>query len=162
MTSPVLVTRAPQAGDANDLALLLAQLGYPADAQDIPDRLAAFDSNPAAYARVAVSEGHVVGLATAHVIRSLHKSEVVAMLTVLVVDERARGKGVGRMMVHEAEEWAVRCGASAISLTSALRRTGAHDFYRQLGYEHTGVRLAKVLTPSPAPASIGHHASRAK
>ena len=84
------------------------------------------------------------------------------MLTMLVVHERARGKGIGRMMVHEAEEWAVRCGASAISLTSALRRTEAHDFYRQLGYEHNGVRLAKVLTPTPAPASAAHRVSRAK
>jgi GNAT superfamily N-acetyltransferase len=158
----MLVLRAPVADDARDIASLLAQLGYPASAPDIPDRLSAFGNSPSAVAWVAELDGGVVGLATAHVIRSLHKSEVVAMLTVLVVDERARGKGIGRVMVQEAEEWAVRCGASAISLTSALRRTEAHDFYRRLGYEHTGVRLAKVLTPSLAPASIGHRVSRAK
>jgi GNAT superfamily N-acetyltransferase len=158
----MLVLRAPRADDAPDIASLLAQLGYPASAPEIPERLSAFGASPNAVAWVAELDGSVVGLATGHVIRSLHKSEIVAMLTMLVVDERARGKGVGRMMVQEAEEWAAMRGASAISLTSALRRTDAHDFYRRLGYEHTGVRLAKVLTPSPAPASTGHRVSRAK
>lgn len=144
----MLVLRPPHAADANDLASLLGQLGYPADPREIPARLSAFASGSTAIARVAELQGRVVGLATAHVIRSVHKPEVVAMLTVLVVDERARGSGVGRAMVREAEAWAAAQGASAISLTSALRRTDAHEFYKRLGYEQTGVRLAKVLTPS--------------
>ena len=144
----MLVLRAPQAVDAGAIASLLGQLGYPATARDIPDRLAAFGAGPASAAWVAELDGAVVGLATAHVIRSLHKTDVVAMLTMLVVEEHARGKGVGRAMVQSAEAWAVAHGASAISLTSALRRTDAHDFYKRLGYEHTGVRLAKVLTPT--------------
>ena len=147
----MLVLRAPHAGDASDLASLLGQLGYPADPREIPARLSAFESGSTALAWVAELQGRVVGLVTAHVIRSLHKTEVVAMLTVLVVDERSRGSGVGRAMVRTAEEWAVSQGASAISLTSALRRTDAHEFYKRLGYEQTGVRLAKVLTPSRAP-----------
>lgn len=148
----MLVLRPPHAGDANDLASLLGQLGYPADPREIPARLSAFASGSTAIAWVAELQGRVVGLATAHVIRSLHKAEVVAMLTVLVVDERARGSGVGRAMVREAEAWAVSHGASAISLTSALRRGDAHEFYKRLGYEQTGVRLVKVLTPTRAPA----------
>ena len=148
----MLVLRAPHAGDASAIASLLGQLGYPATARDIPERLAAFGTGPMAVAWVAELDGNVVGLATAHVIQSLHKTEVVAMLTVLVVDERVRGKGIGRAMVRKAEEWAIAQGASAISLTSALRRTDAHDFYKGLGYEHTGVRLVKVLTPSPGRA----------
>ena len=146
----MLVLRAPRPGDATGVASLLGQLGYPADPRDIPARLSAFGSG-STIAWVAEMHDRLVGLATAHVIRSLHKSEVVAMLTVLVVDERARGSGVGRAMVQKAEEWAASQGASAISLTSALRRTDAHEFYRRLGYEQTGVRLAKVLTPNRAP-----------
>ena len=46
----------------------------------------------------------------------------------------------------EAEAWAKRRGAGKIALTSALHRVEAHDFYKRLGYEHTGVRLARELS----------------
>ena len=139
--------RFPRATDAGAIAGLLGELGYPAGAPDIPARLAAFGRQHGAAVWVAERDGDVAGLATAHVITSLHKAEPVAMLTVLVVAERHRQHGIGRALVRHAEAWAVAQGASVISLTSALRRTEAHEFYRELGYEHTGVRLAKPLRP---------------
>jgi len=153
ITSGMPVLRAPRAEDAGDLASLLSQLGYPADPRDIPARLSTLASSSTAEAWVAEVSGRVVGLATAHVIQSLHKPDVVAMLTVLVVDANTRHGGIGRALVQHAEAWAMARGATAISLTSALRRVDAHAFYRRLGYDQTGVRLGKVLTPGPVPAS---------
>jgi GNAT superfamily N-acetyltransferase len=145
----MILLREPKESDAQDLSELLAQLGYPANVADIPARLAALRSDPDAVVFVAESDGHVVGVVTAHVLRSLHRSELVAMLTLLVVAEAARRRGIGEQLVRHAEAWASARGTTAISLTSALRRTDAHAFYQALGYDHTGVRLAKTLTPTP-------------
>ena len=139
------VIRHPNPGDATDLAALLGQLGYPADAAEVPSRLRAFAPGSHAVAWVAELEGRVVGVATAHVIAAIHKPDAVAMLTALVVAESARGHGIGRALVLAAERWAVEQGASAISLTSAVRRTEAHAFYKRLGYDQTGVRLGRTL-----------------
>ena len=124
---------------------LLAQLGYPAGAEEVPDRIAALEREGNAVALVAEIDGVVVGLVTAHVIRAIASSTPVAWLTSLVVSERARGRGVGEALVRSAEAWARDRGATRIAVTSALHRTGAHEFYERIGYARTGVRLGRSL-----------------
>lgn len=138
--------RAPIQDDANDLAELMTQLGYPAAPSDMPSRLGKLTSDRDVLVIVAEQDRRVVGVASGHLLHSLHKTDVVAMLTVLAVHERARGMGIGRQLVARIEDWARSHGATTISLTSALRRTEAHAFYRTLGYEHTGLRLVKSLS----------------
>ena len=52
----------------------------------------------------------------------------------LVVDEGLRGRGVGRMLMRQAEVWALAQGCRAIRLRSNIVREGAHSFYERLGY----------------------------
>lgn len=137
--------REPTAADAAAIATLLEELGHPAEAHEIPARLHGLRQDPRALAFVAAIEGRIVGLATAHVIDALHAATPVAMLTMLVVASDVRGQGIGREMVQHAERWATSHGAGRITLTSALHREAAHDFYKRLGYAHTGVRLAREL-----------------
>ena len=139
--------RAPEPRDAAAIARLLGELGYPSDEQEVPARLESFSRQRDAAIWVAEHGGEVAGLATAHVITSIHRQDPVAMLTVLVVASPHQGHGVGGALLRHAEGWAAARGAHAISLTSALRRVEAHEFYRAHGYEHTGVRLAKSLDP---------------
>jgi GNAT superfamily N-acetyltransferase len=141
----MVIIRPPTDEDAEALSVLLGELGYPTGANEIPGRLAALRGDPRVAMWVAEVDESVVGLATAHIIASIHAPAPVAMLTVLVVSERARGRGIGARLVAEAEAFARARGAPKISLTSALHRAGAHEFYKRLGYEHTGVRLTKVL-----------------
>jgi GNAT superfamily N-acetyltransferase len=144
--------RPARADDASALSRLLGQLGYPSDADEIPDRLARLHSRPGTIALVAEDRGHVVGCVTVHLFSALHTSSPNAWLTALVVDEIARGKGVGSALLKRAEEWAIEHGAPRIALTSALRRKEAHEFYKTRDYEHTGVRLAKTLVKESDPA----------
>lgn len=137
--------RHPTLDDAASLARLVTDLGYSATEDEMADRLEAFSCQSNAEIWVSEHDGVVAGLATVHVITSIHKNEPVAMLTVLVVAEGQRGKGIGTALLRHAERWAVAQGATAISLTSALRRVDAHEFYKAHGYEHTGVRLARPL-----------------
>jgi GNAT superfamily N-acetyltransferase len=139
------VIRVARASDALDIAALAGHLGYPAEAADIPPRLAALEAAGRAVALVAEIDGRVVGLITSHILATLHHTEPVALLTTLVVSEGARGAGVGRELVRAAEDWARGEGAERMSVTSGLQRADAHQFYERLGYARTGVRFGKVL-----------------
>jgi GNAT superfamily N-acetyltransferase len=141
-----MLLRAPTDGDAPAIARLMGQLGYPSGPDDVLARLAAMRRDSATSEMwVAELDGRVVGMATAKELPSVHVSTPVVWLTVLVVDESVRGRGVGRRLVAEAEAWARVRGAPRISLTSAVHRKEAHEFYVRLGYTQTGVRLTKYF-----------------
>lgn len=137
--------RAPGPRDAADLAVLITELGYPATTEDVAERLARLEGAEGVFIRVAELDGSVVGLATCHRLLSLHKTEPVVWLTSLVVSSAHRGEGVGHRLVAACEEWAKEQGAERLSLTSAMHREAAHQFYINMGYEKTGVRLAKIF-----------------
>lgn len=140
---------APQ--DAPALGRLLTQLGYPTEALEIPDRLEKLYARPGTIALVAVMGGEPVGCVTVHLFPALHTNEPAAWLTAVVVEETVRGQGVGSALIKRAEEWANERGATRISLTSALRRKEAHEFYKARDYEHTGVRMTKIFQPTTPP-----------
>lgn len=141
--TPVAIRPAEDA-DAPELAALLAHLGYPADAADLPDRLLRLRSD-GDDAFVAVLDGVTVGLATVHSRAVLHVARPVAQLTALVVPPAMRGRGVGRALVAAAEQWARAQGADRLVVTTALHRAEAPLFYERLGFEHTGRRYVRKL-----------------
>ena len=117
--------RTPTAEDRHDLAELMTQLGYPCNPSEIPGRLERLGRDTNVLVSVAEHESKVDGVATGQILDANQKSEPVAMLTALVVLERARGMGIGSLLVAHVEQWARARDARAISLTSALRRTEA-------------------------------------
>jgi ribosomal protein S18 acetylase RimI-like enzyme len=54
----------------------------------------------------------------------------------VVVDESARGRGVGEALVKECIEVARRRGASIVELQSARSRVAANRLYERMGFEH--------------------------
>jgi ribosomal protein S18 acetylase RimI-like enzyme len=53
----------------------------------------------------------------------------------VVVDESARGRGVGEALTREALRLAADAGARSVDLTSRPSRTAANRLYRRLGFE---------------------------
>lgn len=53
----------------------------------------------------------------------------------LVVQETARGRGVGRSLVQKAIEMAEALGAEAVDLTTHPSREAANTLYKKLGFE---------------------------
>jgi GNAT superfamily N-acetyltransferase len=146
MKSADLRVRVPSPKDAPALAALVTQLGYPAPAEVMPDRLEKLLNSADSTVLVAEdAHGAVVGLMTARVFPVIHLDAPMAWLTALVVLESARGRGVGSLLLDRAENWAIQKGAHKISLTSAMHRTETHVYYDNRGYERSGLRFTKKL-----------------
>jgi GNAT superfamily N-acetyltransferase len=132
--------------DAATLAELVSVLGYPTTPTQMRERLAALTARLDYVTPVACWNDQVVGLTGAFLHLAIEHDRPVARLTGLVVHQDWRGRGVGALLMKHLEEWAHQQGAMAITLTSADHRHEAHEFYRHIGYEQTGVRFTKRLT----------------
>lgn len=139
--------RVAGAGDADAVAGLLAQLGYPADPGEIPARLAAVVAADGVVLCAGEPSGAVLGLVGVHAFPVLHAPAPAAYITALVVANGARGGGVGRALVAAAEAWARERGCGRLTVTSAEHRGDAHAFYPAAGLPYTGRRYSRPLPP---------------
>lgn len=133
--SPTLAVRVAGAEDASALANLSTQLGYPTDPVAIAARLGRIrDDAKAGEVFVAVG-AHGVVLGWTHVSMRINlEEEPFAELAGLVVDDVARGGGVGKALLCAAEEWARRRGCKRQRVRSNVIRERAHGFYLREGY----------------------------
>lgn len=84
---------------------------------------------------VALDESeNVVGCTFVEIQEDFVRPSRIAYVTYVAVDERFRKQGIGRKLLLAVEDICKRCNCSAIELTSANFRIGAHAFYESLGY----------------------------
>jgi GNAT superfamily N-acetyltransferase len=143
--------RAASHDDAPAIASLLGELGYPTDADRVRARIArvlgVHGTSPSDSVFIASAGGHddVIGMLSVHRFSALHDDADVALITALIVAERARGAGVGRQLVDRAVDTARRWGCTRLLVTTHVRRADAHAFYERIGFEFTGRRYVKAL-----------------
>lgn len=126
--------------DADEVARLLDQLGYPVDGATLALRLQALLARSDTHATfVAAAESvpgrpqplrGMVSVEWRLMIESGEQAEIVAMVT----DAAARRQGLGRRLIDAACAWARARGASAVVLHSNVVRPQAHAFYPALGF----------------------------
>lgn len=131
--------------DADDVARLLGELGYPCDLHEAADRIASILTNDRQVLVVARRGGAVCGLIALDFMYYLPLGTTTCRITALVVLPDARGVGIGRHLLLEAERRARAGGAARIELTSGAQRAEAHAFYRACGYRDSSVRFVKTL-----------------
>ncbi len=131
--------------DADDVARLLTQLGYPCDAADAAERIATVLHNDRQALILARSRGVVCGLLALDFMYYLPLDTTTCRVTALVVSTDARGQGLGRLLLRDAEHRARLGGAARLEVTSAGHRTEAHAFYRACGFSEGAVRFVKLL-----------------
>jgi GNAT superfamily N-acetyltransferase len=131
--------------DAPGIARLVTQLGYPATQAEIESRLAPILAHPDYAMWVAEDSGRVIGLTGVFVHLALEYDGFYGRLLGLVVEEAYRGRGIGRRLLDQTEQWLQERGVNKLTLTSGKQRTEAHKFYRRLGYAETGFRFGKDL-----------------
>lgn len=128
------------------IAALIEALGYPAAIGQVRARLERIARHPDHTTLVAVAEGDVVGMVGAYVTPSYEHDAPTGRITAMVVSDKAQRRGIGARLVAAAEDWVRAQGAGLMMLTSHNRRTGAHAFYRRLGYAETGKRFVKAFS----------------
>lgn len=80
-----------------------------------------------------LGDGEVSGYIHGELYRTLY-FETMCNLLGLAVSRKCRRMGLGRKLVQTCEEWAKQNGVHLMRVNSGMGRTGAHDFYRDMGY----------------------------
>jgi N-acetylglutamate synthase-like GNAT family acetyltransferase len=128
--------------DSDAIEKLIGQLGYSVSSADVAARLATIES-VGNCVLVAEIDGQVVGCLSTSTMTVLHRPAPVGRISMMVVDERYRSRGTGAEMVKAAERMLAEKGCQLVEVTSNLRRTDAHRFWKRIGYERTSARFAK-------------------
>ena len=142
--SPKLTIREAVAADAPQLTRLIVELGHAIDETNVRrnlDILLAGGMLPL----VAVREDDIVGMCGLSAMVTVHRDAPVGRISVMIVGEADRGRGIGALLVAEAEKRLSARGCRIVEVTSNMRRERAHRFYEKLGYERTSFRFMKLL-----------------
>jgi GNAT superfamily N-acetyltransferase len=126
--------RPASTGDAERIAALFTDEGYPAGPSAIVDRLERFASD---YSRVVVADldGEVLGFVAFHALPRFEHDDRILRVLALVVDPGARDRGVGHLLMKEAEQAGRDLGAAFIEVTSGHHRPEARRLYEAMGYD---------------------------
>jgi ribosomal protein S18 acetylase RimI-like enzyme len=135
--SPELVMR---------LRALIAQLSSSANAPT-DDELKRIAASPATRLLVALDEdGTVLGTLTLAVFRI--PTGVRAWIEDVVVDEAARGRGIGRALTQHALDLAHAEGARTVELTSRPTRAAANGLYTGMGFAVRDTNVYRFTAPA--------------
>jgi len=126
--------RAAKPADAEAIAHLSKELGYPAELKTVRERLRRILGRDDQRVVVAVvPNGAVCGWLQAHssvAVESGLRVEIVG----LIVSEQMRRRGVGRSLVEHAETWAAEISAETVVVRSNTKRVESRAFYPSLGF----------------------------
>jgi GNAT superfamily N-acetyltransferase len=131
--------------DAASVVGLLAELGYPCDADFARQRILGYTTRPSSAILIAEVEHQIRGFLAFDAQPLFHQDGNIGCIMALCVTNDARGGGVGRALVNRVEEIAKALGCTKIAVASGLQRVEAHTFYRDLGYEEITKRFVKQL-----------------
>jgi GNAT superfamily N-acetyltransferase len=129
--------------DAEIATELLRQLGYHVAQSELAARIAQLSTADGHYAAVVDDGQKISGLMHVYERPALEKPRA-AVVQSLVVEERARKTGVGRLLMGAAEVWARERGLHYVVLHTRIDRGDAHAFYERIGY--TRVATAHLMS----------------
>lgn len=134
MTDSATTIRPAIEADAETIASLFTDEGYPAGPSDIVARLTRFASD---HSQVLVAEhdGALLGFIALHALPRFEHDDRILRVLALVVDAGARERGVGRTLLAEAERVGVELDAAFIEITAGHHRPEARRLYESLGYD---------------------------
>ena len=129
-----ILLRLAGAGDAESIATLFTDEGYPVGTTDIVARLERFVT-PHARVIVAEHDGALLGFIAIHALPRFEHDDWIVRILALVVDAGARERGVGRALMAEAERVGREIDAAFNELTAGHHRPEARHLYESLGYD---------------------------
>jgi GNAT superfamily N-acetyltransferase len=120
--------------DAERLASLLTDEGYPAGSSDLAARIERYRVL-GSQVLVAEAGGEVVGFISVLVLPRFEVDDLFARITSLVVDAGVRERGIGRLLMEAAEEYAKGAGVAWLEVTAGHHRPDARRLFESLGYD---------------------------
>ncbi|MBV9619294.1 MAG: GNAT family N-acetyltransferase [Verrucomicrobia bacterium] len=144
-----VAVRRAEIGDAEVLADLMTQLGYPTRMSEMEMRMEAICADKIYATFVAIAEGKVCGMIGTRIGQSYEHNSPGGVILALVISEKMRGSGVGQALIAAVENDFAQRNIRRVAVYTHFRRTKAHEFYEKLGYTKNGFRLVKEL-PIPA------------
>ena len=132
--TPGIVLRPAVDADAERIAAIFTDEGYPAGPSAIVARLARF-GGPESEVVVADRGGEVIGFIAFHALPRFEHDDDVVRILALVVDAGARERGLGHVLMAEAEQFARERGAAFVEVTAGRHRPEARHLYESLGYD---------------------------
>ncbi len=115
-----------------ELCALASELrGEPVDASR--ESIEAIVGSDTAHLMTVQDDGRIVGMATLILIPKVGK--LVSLLEDVVVSEKYRGQGLGKLLIEAVIAEAEACGARSISLTSRPSRVAAQALYLKFGWK---------------------------
>ena len=140
-----MTIRNASSADVTAIKNLLTQLGYPnLTEQDVINNIQSHSSE--GYRLLVAEEGKtILGFIALHWFDLLHWKEKIGRISAFCVEESARSKGVGKKLLKATEDLFMEQGCAKIEVTSNAKRTRAHQFYLNLGYEEDSRRFVKYL-----------------
>ena len=143
-SDPALI-RPARPEDGIGVSALLDVLGYPCPPEECAQRILDLREDPNQTLLIAEVDGKPAGLVCCDLSYYLPLGAFTCRITALSVSEGAQRRGIGRLLLREAESLARISGAVRIELTSAAHREEAHVFYRACGYGEGAIRFVKRL-----------------
>ena len=119
--------------DAEAIASLSGELGYPSTVAEIRPRLDVLLADPEHAVFVVEEDARVVGWLHAAAMLSLETGHF-AQIRGLVVAETHRNRGLGAQLVSAFERWASSRGVPRLRVLCNVTRERTHRFYERLGY----------------------------
>lgn len=137
--------RSAKSKDTQAICDLLKQMGYPQPFALIQEKFEILHNDANSQILVAEERGKIYGFLSLYFIPQIALQGDFAKICYLCVDENMRSKGVGRLLVQEAERLARQCGCDRMELHSGMQRPLAHQFYLREGYVEAPKYFRKAL-----------------
>ena len=97
------------------------------------------------YGIVAIENNKVVGVLISRVINRLAKKKNILFIDDLIVNEKCRNIGIGKLLIQTATAYAISKDCGALELTSMIQNINAHRFYENNGFEKRQYKSKKTL-----------------
>ena len=119
--------------DAEAINALSTQLGYTMSIEQTLANIRSVLGTQGHNAFVAILENKIrgwIGVAEALQIESAPFCEIRG----LIVDEKLRGRGIGKLLIEKVKQWSKETGNKTLRLRCNMIRKEAHLFYQHLGF----------------------------
>lgn len=89
--------------------------------------------------------GALIGMVSAQLVFSTAQGTPSAWIEDMIIGQQYRGKGLGKMLLQAAVDWARLKGATRAQLLVDMENEAAIGYYRHLGWETTQLQAHRIF-----------------